>query len=661
MHSNSFKHWQLERDAENIAWLALDRQGEPVNSLSGEVMLELDSLLEQLEADLPAGLVIRSSKDSGFIAGADIREFDQQTDEDAARLGIQQAQALFNRLEALPCPTVAAIHGFCLGGGLELALACDYRIALDSDSTRIGFPEIQLGIFPGFGGTARSIRLLGGRKAMELMLAAKILRARPAKAAGLIDQLVSEHGSLHWAARQAVAQKRKSRRAGKLEQLSSAPGVRHILAEVMENQVAKKVRKNHYPAPYALIDLWKRVGNNFDALLKGEASGDSQLLLGDTSRNLRRVFQLQEQLKALGKADDATTGWNPRRVHVVGAGVMGGDIAAWCALRGLEVTLQDREMQFIEPALKRAESLFKKKLKGRGKVAAAQSRLIADVSGEGITRADVIIEAIFENLDAKQQLFRELESKAKPNAVLASNTSAIPLEQIADGLKQPQRLIGLHFFNPVSMMPLVEVVQGEQSSTVDLKKGCIFAGQIGKFPLQVKSAPGFLVNRVLAPYMMEAISLLDEGQTMEAIDAAAEAFGMPMGPVELADTVGLDVGASVAAKLVPDSSAAIGRIQTLIDSGKLGKKSGEGFYRWENGKPTKDKVSTTVALDELGKRLIAPLLEECQRCLDEGIVNSEEQLDAGVIFGTGFAPFRGGPMHYLKQTVTPNAEVAIDE
>ena len=324
------------------------------------------------------------------------------------------------------------------------------------------------------------------------------------------------------------------------------------------------------------------------------------------------------------------------------------------------MTLQDREYEYLEPALKRAESLFKNKLKTKASITAAKSRLIADVAGDGIARADVIIEAIFENLEAKQQLFVELERKARPTAILATNTSAIPLAEIAMGLEQPRRLIGLHFFNPVAKMPLVEVVRDDSQEPAltnsSVKKGCIFANIIGKYPLPVKSAPGFLVNRVLAPFMLEALNLVKEGHSIATIDAAAELFGMPMGPVEITDTVGLDVAISVAKKLAPDNTAAIQQLQALIDEGKLGKKNGTGFYLWKKGKPVKEKPSDTVALDILGERLINPLIDECQRCLEEGIVDNAELLDAGVIFGTGFAPFRGGPLHYLERTLEHSRE-----
>ncbi len=647
--TRSYKHWQLEIDRQDIAWLTFDKADEKVNTLGTEVLTELDEIIKDLESTLPAGVVFSSAKPSGFAAGADIREFDQQTDAAAVREGIQTVHELFGRIEALRCPTVAAIHGFCLGGGLELALACDYRVAMNTDDTRIGFPEIQLGIFPGFGGTARSIRHLGGRKAMEVMLSARMYRAGQARKLGLVDKLVDRHASLRWAAYNAVMKKRKSRAAGWLDQLSSAQGIRGLLANFMEKQAGKRARREHYPAPYALIDLWRSAGKDFKALLQGERDGVSKLLMGDTSRNMRRVFQLRERLQELGKPDEETRDWTARRVHVVGAGVMGGDIAAWCALRGYEVTLQDREMQYIEPAIKRADKLFKRRLKKPNRVASARSRLIADVDGHGIARADVIVEAIFENLDAKKELFTRIEESAKPDALLASNTSAIPLEEISADMKEPSRLIGLHFFNPVAMMPLVEIVRGKNSSDQAIRKGCVFSSKIGKLPLPVKSAPGFLVNRVLGPYMLEALSLKQENLSNETIDAAAEHFGMPVGPVELMDTVGLDVGLSVAAELSPDSTESIAEFKAMVDAGKLGKKTGQGLYKWEKGKAVKGAPDSNAPLGELGERLIQPLLDECGRCLEEGIVEDADLIDGGVIFGTGFAPFRGGPLHYQAQ------------
>ena len=341
-----------------------------------------------------------------------------------------------------------------------------------------------------------------------------------------------------------------------------------------------------------------------------------------------------------------------RRAHVIGAGVMGGDIAAWCVLQGLEVTLQDREMKYIEPALNRAYKLFSRKLKTPARVAAAKSRLIADVDGLGVARADVVIEAIFENTEAKCKLFREIEPKMKKDAILATNTSAIPLADLSGVLETPSRLIGLHFFNPVAKMPLVEVVHDENTDPIQIERGAAFCGQIDRFPLPVKSKPGFLVNRVLSPYMLAAMQIHRSRKVpMEALDKAATDFGMPMGPVELADTVGLDVGLNVMGMLGGEESkedAAL--LKAFVDKGKLGKKSGEGFYVWKKGKPVKNAEAVEgINLKSLGEELMAPYFEECRACLADEIVANRDLLDAGMIFGTGFAPFRGGPMYYLEQ------------
>ncbi len=648
--NDRFQHWALEYDLDDIAWLTLDRAGERVNALSRDVLLELDAALDELEARRPAGLVIMSGKSSGFIYGADVREFDALTDPAAVREEIHRVHGIFARIEALSCPVVAAISGYCLGGGLELALACSYRIAQDLENTKIGFPEVQLGIFPGFGGSARSVRRLGGRKAMELMLTARQLRARAAKSVGLVDEVIGRHEELRWAARRAVLQRRRSRRPGFLDRLSNATPIRALLAPVMAKQVARKARREHYPAPYALIDLWKAHGNNTQRMLDGEAEQVAKLIVGRTSVNLRRVFHLMERLKALGKSVEAKS-FEPRRVHVVGAGVMGGDIAAWCVYRGFEVSLQDRSLEQIEPALKRAETLFRKRLRKPHLVKSAMARLLPDPQGKGIERADVVIEAIFEDLETKQNLFRTIEPRLKQGAVLATNTSAIPLAEIAAALEHPEQLIGLHFFNPVAQMPLVEVVHDNASSPTQIAKGAAFASRIGKFPLPVKSAPGFLVNRVLAPYLMEALKAHQEGIAKEAIDEAALAFGMPMGPVELADAVGLDVCLMASSTLGANAIASQrDLLQGLVDAGKLGKKSGQGLYRWKDGRAVKDKQAAKGGdLDGLARRLISPMLDECERCLAEHVVEDQDLLDAGVIFGTGFAPFRGGPLHYRKE------------
>lgn len=644
----NYKHWKLATDLDGVLWLSIDREGESVNSLSRDVLQELESIVDELEANPPAGLVLQSAKPGSFIVGADVREFDAYDDAEIASEGISRIHRLFNRIETLPFPTVATIDGFCLGGGLELALCFDYRIAMNMDRTRLGFPEVQLGIYPAFGGSARSIQQAGASNAMSIMLSSRNLRAKAARAMGLVDELVGPHGSLRWAARRAIKQARKSRQPGQLTRLQNIGPARKQLARIMRKKVAARANPKHYPAPFELIDAWEQYGDDPQRMMAEESIRVGKLITGDTSKNLRRVFFLMERLKRIGKK----TTIKVRRVHVIGAGVMGGDIAAWCVLQGLDVTLQDRELKYIEPALARAKTLFNKKLRDRNKVTAAMSRLIPDVEGNGISKADVIIEAIFENVEAKRELFAEIEAQMKDDAVLATNTSAIPLADISGALKDPSRLIGIHFFNPVAKMPLVEVVYDEKTDASQIGKGAAFCSAINRFPLPVKSTPGFLVNRVLSGYMAKAMSMHIERKIPFAVlDQAAKSFGMPMGPVELADTVGLDVCLSVVTLLGGKSTAKeAALLKEKVDAGELGKKSGHGFYRWEKGKAQKDAVdSSRYSMEDIAETLLQPYFDACEAALAEGIVEDAEVLDAGMIFGTGFAPFRGGPLHYLKQ------------
>ncbi len=648
MSDSDYRHWRLEFDLDQVCWLTLDRDGESANSLSKEVLSELEQIVTLLESEPPAGLVLQSGKKGSFIVGAEIREFDQVENAEQAAGVIREAHHLFNRVESLQFPTAVIIDGYCLGSGLELALCFDYRIAKNTDGTRLGFPEVRLGIYPAFGGSMRSTRQIGGFQALQLMLTGRLLRAHQAKSMGLVDQLVSPHAELRWAARLAVLQGRKSRGPGFIAKLSNRTPVRKFLAGQMRKRTAAKANPKHYPAPFELIDAWEAHGDKPNEMLEQEATRNARLITGNTSRGLRRVFWLMERLKDQGKSSD----FKARRVHVIGAGVMGGDIAAWCVLQGLEVTLQDREMKYIEPALKRASKLFAKKLRSPALIAGAQSRLIADVDGAGVARADVIIEAIFENAQAKRELFRAIEAKMKPDAILASNTSAIPLDELASVLERPERLIGLHFFNPVAKMPLVEVVHAKNTDPGEVERGSAFCGQINRFPLPVKSSPGFLVNRVLSPYLLKAMQIHRQRKVpLEALDQAATEFGMPMGPVELADTVGLDVGLNVLEMLGGEDAAEDAELlKSYIEEGKLGKKSGAGFYTWKKGKPIKKgAASEGINLQSLGEELMAPYFEECQACFKDGIVADSDVLDAGMIFGTGFAPFRGGPMFYLAQ------------
>ncbi|HNR23019.1 MAG TPA: 3-hydroxyacyl-CoA dehydrogenase NAD-binding domain-containing protein [Steroidobacteraceae bacterium] len=639
--------WTLQRDSEGIATLTLDRPGASTNVLSRPVLEALGALLDQLAASPPRALVVRSGKASGFIAGADINEFVKLEGLDEAYALIRGGQQIIDRLAALPCPTVAAIHGFALGGGLELALACRYRVAADDDKLSLGLPEVQLGIHPGFGGTVRTVRLLGARPALELMLTGKPVRGAKALRMGLVDRLVPR-AELDAAAKALALHPPAPRRAPLGARALSWPLVRPFIKPALVRQVAARARRDHYPAPYAIIDLWAKHGARGAAAFEAEARSIARLFLTDTSRNLVRVFFLQDRLKALG----GRTPQPLRHVHVIGAGVMGGDIAAWCALRGFDVTLQDRESRFIEPALARARDYYQKRLKDEAKVAATLARLRADVAGDGVPQADVVVEAIYEKLDAKRELFASLEPRMKPGALLATNTSSIKLEQLAEPLADPGRLVGLHFFNPVAQMPLVEIVSSDVTHPEVANLALAFARRIDKLPLPCRSAPGFVVNRVLTPYLQEAMLALEEGVPAALIDKAAVDFGMPMGPIELADIVGLDVSEHVGMIIAQELGRTPPPLPTLerhLAAKEFGRKSGRGFYEWRDGKAVKPDPGAATAPADLTDRMLLALVNECVAVLREGTVDDADLLDAGVIFGTGFAPFRGGPLAYARK------------
>ena len=636
-------HWSWTVDGDGIGWLGADRAGASTNTLSRAVLEDLNAQLERIERDCPRGLVIWSAKRNGFVAGADISEFTAiQTAEQGYAL-VRAGQQVMDRIERLPCPTVAALHGFALGGGLELALACRYRVAADDDKVSLGLPEVQLGIHPGFGGTVRAPRLIGGRAALDLMLTGRPVRARRALALGLVDRLAPPDG-LKAAAAALLKAPPAPRRAPLLDRLLALGALRGSVASQARAQVARRARPEHYPAPYAIIELWRRYGAAGAEAYEAEARSFATVCLTEASRSLVRVFFLQDRLKGLAGKDAAPA----QAVHVVGAGVMGGDIAAWCAQRGLSVTLQDRSLELVEPALARARAGFGKRAKTPAAAAEMAARLAADVEGRGATGADVVIEAIYENAAAKQALYGTLEPRLKAGALLATNTSSLMLETLAATLANPARLVGLHFFNPVAKMPLVEVIHAERTDPAAIKAALAFARRIDKLPLPCRSAPGFVVNRILFPYLTEAMLAAQDGIALPVLDEAALGFGMPQGPIELADTVGLDVALHVGEVL----SAAFGTprpavLEPLVAAKKLGRKSGEGFYVWRDGKPVKPSATGPVP-EDLADRLILPMLNEAAACLRQGIVADEDLLDAGVIFGTGFAPFRGGPLHYAR-------------
>ncbi|WP_448101757.1 3-hydroxyacyl-CoA dehydrogenase NAD-binding domain-containing protein [Luteibacter jiangsuensis] len=641
-----FKHWKTSEGDDGIVVLTLDREGTSANALSREVLDELDTLVERLAIEAPRGVVIHSAKPMGFAVGADIREFVEYAQTGTVLANIENGQRVFENLARLPCPTVAAIHGACMGGGTELALACRLRIAADDDTTKIGLPEVMLGIHPGWGGSARLPRLIGAPDALPAMLTGKPFNARRAKAVGLVDRLARPDELLAEArelARRPVARPFAQRAKGWATNTLLA---RAVLAPMVRKQTAAKVRKEHYPAPFALIDTWARGGASIQQRLRLEAKSVAKLATTPTARNLIRIFFLQERLKGLGGGIDHGIS----HVHVVGAGTMGGDIAAWSALKGFQVTLQDREARFVEPAIARARGLFEKKLRAPAKVEAAVGRLRADVEGRGVADADLAIEAIFENPEAKHALYAAIEPQFQSDEILASNTSSIPLDELRQGLKAPQRFLGLHFFNPVAQMPLVEVVRHDALDPAIEKRALAFCKAIGKLPVPVKGTPGFLVNRILMPYLMEAMRLYNEGVPGPVLDREAKKFGMPMGPIELADTVGLDVCASVGRELAPFLGLEVPQgLEEKLTANKRGKKDGEGLYVWKDGKPDKPEVDPDyVAPADIQDRMILPMVNEAIACLAENVVDDADLLDAGVIFGTGFAPFRGGPIQYVR-------------
>jgi 3-hydroxyacyl-CoA dehydrogenase/enoyl-CoA hydratase/3-hydroxybutyryl-CoA epimerase len=647
-------HWKLERDVDGLGWLTLDKRGATTNTLSAAVLAELRTVLAELAGEPPKGLVIRSGKENGFIAGADIDEFAELKSVDDAVALVRRGWDTFEQLAAAPYPTLALVRGFCLGGGMELALACRYRVVVDEPGTRLGLPEVMLGIVPGWGGIKRLPRLIGAPAALDLLLTGKTVDARRARKLGIADECVPLR-IMDNTARSVLRERPAPRRVPFPLSLTLNPLIRPLIAAKARKQVAARARREHYPSPYAILDIWVKYDGDALAVPPSDPASIPHLLQTPTATNLIRVFKLQERLKSFGR-EKVDEGASPHdvhspaaHVHVVGAGTMGGDIAAWCALRGLTVTLQDQNAERLSPAMGRAAKLFSERLKDPLRVRDAQDRLIPDVAGDGVARADVIIEAIFENLEAKQQLFRSLEAKAKSTALLATNTSSIPLEEIAAPMRDPGRLIGLHFFNPVARMMLVEVVVGASTRAELIPSASAFTRQIDKLPMPVKSAPGFLVNRILAPYLMEAMRCVDEGMTPETVDEAALAFGMPVGPIELADTVGLDICLAVG-KMLGRDTAPPKRLSELIAGGYLGRKTKRGFYDWSGGKAAKSAPG--VVPPGLSDRLIRPLVTEAEAALAEGIVADADLVDAGAIFGTGFAPFRGGPLHYQATNAT---------
>lgn len=648
---SQYQHWRLEELGDNILHLQIDTQGASVNVLSQEVLDELNLLVEDFEKNAPAGLIISSAKEAGFLAGADINEFLELKTREEVIQKLRWVQDLFMRIERLPSKTVAMIHGHCLGGGLELALSCKYRVADNGPDTRIGLPEVKLGIHPGYGGAVRLPRLINPLTALNLILAGKLVNGKQAAKLGIVDRATQKRHLLDAALALAGGSETPRRKRSLTARLMGLGLARSLAANLVKRQLAKKVREDHYPAPYRMLEFWRDLPAGQEPAYQDEAESVAAIFDHPNGaravHNLVQLFLRDREIKTRAKK----TEFKGKHVHVVGAGVMGGDIAAWCALRGYQVTLQDAEASFIAPAIGRAHELYKHKLREPYLVTAAMDRLVADPRGYGVKGADIVIEAISEKLEAKAGLYAEIEPRMKDGAILASNTSSIPLEELAQKLAYPARLVGIHFFNPVPRMQLVEVVKGKASGESQLDTARTFVNTLGKLPIDVKSSPGFLVNRVLMAYLSEALRILEEGTQPAVIDAVSEELGFPMGPIELADTVGLDICQAVARELVNSLGGEESeQLNEKVDKGDLGRKSGKGFYVWKSGKPQKQKVSGKKADANLVRdRMLFALLNESVQCLAEGIVGDADSLDLAMVFGTGFPPFLGGPMTYLRE------------
>jgi len=635
-------HWKMDCDANGFVWLTIDVEDRSVNVLTHEVLAELSEVVKALsKQDEVKGLALLSGKAGGFVYGADVRQFSLFPVEAAVADHIRSVHQCLYQLAHLPYPTVVGIEGVAVGGGLELSLCFDHIIVTSSPKTQLGFPEVGLGIMPGYGGSGRAYRRIGMKPALDMMLTGKSLTASAAKSDGLVDEIVDSEADLKGAALAWLTAQNGQKPTRKMRDVPLDHS--DIIAAAKVEHLAR-ARPDHTPAPFAIIDHINTHKHDPQAMTDAEMIIFPVLMMSPASKGLRRLFDLKDQVRKAGRGDSGI-----KKLHVIGAGVMGGDIAAYAAMLGFEVTLSDQNEEAITKARDRARQLYDRRLKTEDQVNAAMARLTADPKGDGIANADLIIEAVAERLDIKTMVFAEMERRVKADAILASNTSSIPLEKIAEGLKHPDRLVGIHFFNPMPVLPLVEVIWAETTAPETIDRAMRFSGQLNKFPIRCKSAPGFLVNRALLPYIYAGIAAMLNGTDADQIDTAMVDYGMPMGPIELADQIGLDVTHDAGVPLgIPEAVASA--LQAKIAAGDLGRKTGQGFYQWDTKKalrPRKDYAMASLA--PLVDTLLEPMIRECQAAVDEGVVDSADMADAGMIFGTGFPGFRGGPLFWANE------------
>ena len=653
----SFGNWRLRRDEDEIAWAILDCKGSATNTLSEAVLSDLSKIVDAVEEKPPKLLVVRSAKPGGFAAGADIGEFRNATDESAVEERLRQGHAVIDRLEALDCPTLAVVHGYVLGGGFELALACDDRMAIDG--AWFGFPEVRLGLHPGLGGTFRLPELIDPTEAMTMMLTGKSAHTKRAKKLGIVDEIVLER-HVAAAVKARLGRNDSSSGRGLKAAMFDLEAARKLAANRMRAQTEDKAPRKHYPAPHALIDLWESHGGDRSAIQDAEIRSFARLLGTDTARNLIRVFFLREGLKKNGSGNSDIS-----HVHMVGAGTMGAEIAACCAIAGFRVTISDLDLEALGRAIRHADRIAGEKHLSDIESRDALDRLIPDPREYGVANADLVIEPAPEKLDLKRKLLGSIEERARKDAIIATNTSSLELEQLASAMKKPGRFAGLHFFNPVSKLDLVEVVTHGKATKKTIARLNAFVGDIDHLPVPVKSYPGFLVNRILTPYLLEAALIVDEGADAAAVDRVAEDFGMPMGPLEVADRVGLDICLHVADSLRENLDKPIPDVpewmRKRVADGKLGMKTGEGIYTWKDGDPDKDQVKGGGVPDQAVDRLMLPMLNAAVECLRKDVADNADELDAAMIFATGFAPFRGGPMQYARERGHEDVNAALEK
>jgi 3-hydroxyacyl-CoA dehydrogenase / enoyl-CoA hydratase / 3-hydroxybutyryl-CoA epimerase len=660
--------------ADGIARTAFDLPGEPVNKITRAVREELAEVLDRLRRDDGIrAVVLVSGKADTFIAGADIDEFVALRSQAEAQDLVRSGQALIGQLAALGKPVVAAIHGACLGGGLETALACAYRVATDQPKTTIGLPEIQLGIIPAAGGCQRLPRLIGVGGALDIILAGKTLPAGQAYRAGIVDELV--HPAVLDRAASAAARRladgwRPRRRARGLMGLlldRTAPG-RAFVLRLARRQVLKQTR-GHYPAPLAALRAVAHgMAHGIEAGLDMEAALFAELAVGEVSRSLVRIFFATTALKKdPGVEGPAPPAQAVRAIGVVGAGFMGAGIGGVAVTQAqVDVRLRDTDHGRVAKGLAAARGILSERLRRRRITRYEHRRLDALLSGgtgwDGFARADVVIEAVFEDLELKQDIFRQIEAAVRDDCLIASNTSTIPIHQIGAAVRHPERVLGMHFFSPVDRMPLLEVIVSDRTAPWATVTAVAFGRRMGKTVIVVRDRPGFWVNRILAPYLNEAGRLLQEGVKVETLDATMARFGFPVGPITLLDEVGLDVAVKssrVLHEAFGERLAPMAGLQRLVETGRLGRKNGRGFYRYERGRRAGvdpaiyglcgAALRSELSVDDIEARMVYALLNEAARALDDGVVRSARDGDVGAVFGIGYPPFRGGPLQYLDQ------------